>query len=453
MSAESLGNLRKGGIYQYAKDNPVRISDKDYMVRTTEYALYPNRTLEKKMLHTLDVCREVYNRLRNIQVAIIRRYRRQYGKEWTKRLESRHYRIFDDRELSKIARAIVNKNEDMQDIYQQILNDVSKRVYNTFNRYFSDLFKGNNPGYPRFKSENGYDSFTYPQNTGYGFYDKEGKKFRSGSRKGFDRIRLGKIGLLRFGNRFRISGVMKTATVSRTRIGDHYDWKVCIVWRMRSYQEHFMSIENPNETMKSIGIDLGLKNLIALSDGTIVPNDNTYRKKESIVSKLQKRMADIKNNDPDYEGSHKYQSLKRRLSHGYKRWRNHRKDLYHKITSEIVYNHGDIYAEDLNTQKMMRDSNSRTMKKLYRDAAWSTFMTKVEYKAECAGTSVFRVDPRNTSNLCSGCGHMVKKDLSVRIHECPHCDLRLDRDVNAAKEHPKSWPWGSKARSDMKQTE
>ena len=144
-------------------------------------------------------------------------------------------------------------------------------------------------------------------------------------------------------------------------------------------------------------------------------------------------MADIKNNDPDYEGSHKYQSLKRRLSHGYKRWRDHRKDLYHRITSEIVYNHGDIYAENLDILRMMRDSNSKTMKKLYRDAAWSTFMTKVEYKAECAGTSVFRVDPHNTSNLCSRCGHMVRKDLSVRIHECPHCNLKMYRDVNATK--------------------
>ena len=433
MSAESLGNLRKGGVYQYAKDNPIKISDKDYMVRTTEYALYPNRTLEKKMLHTLDVCREVYNRLRNIQVSVIKRYKRQYGMEWTECLKNRHYRIFDDRELSKIARAIVNKNEGMQDIYQQILNDVTKRVYNTFNRYFSDTLKGNNPGYPRFKSENGYDSFTYPQNTGYGFCDKNGKKYEPGSKKGFDRIRLGKIGHLRFGNRFRIPGVMKTATVSRTRIGDHYDWKVCIVWRMRPYQEHFMSIEDPDETMKPIGIDLGLKNLVALSDGIIVPNDNTYRKKESIVSKLQKRISDIENNDPNHDRSHEYQSLQRRLSHGYKRWRNHRRDLYHKSTSEIVYNHGDIYAEDLDILRMMRDSDSKTMRKLYRDAAWNRFMTGLEYKAECAGTSVSRVDPRNTSNLCSGCGCMVKKDLSVRIHECPHCNLRLDRDVNAAR--------------------
>ena len=82
---------------------------------------------------------------------------------------------------------------------------------------------------------------------------------------------------------------------------------------------------------------------------------------------------------------------------------------------------------------MMRDSNSRTIKKLYRDAAWSTFMTRLEYKAECAGISVFRVDPRNTSNLCSRCGNMVRKDPSVRIHECPHCNLKMDRDINAAR--------------------
>ena len=148
MSTENLGYLRKGGIYQYAKDNPVRISDKEYIIRTTEYALYPNRTQENRMLHTLDVCREVYNRLRNIQVAIIRRYRRQYGREWTECLKNRHHRIFDDRELSRIARAIWNKEGWMQDIYQNLLNDVSKRVYNAFNRYFDDLFKGRDPGYP-----------------------------------------------------------------------------------------------------------------------------------------------------------------------------------------------------------------------------------------------------------------------------------------------------------------
>lgn len=433
MTAENLGILRRKGIYRYVEGNPVKVSDKDYFIRTTEYALYPNKTQERKMLHTLEVCREVYNRLRDIQVSIIRRYKRLYGKDWIEHIGSRHYRIYNDRELMGIARAIWNSNGGMQDIYQNILNDVSKRVYNAFNRYFDDLLKGKNPGYPRFKPEGRYDSFTYPHETGYGFHSKSGKKWKPGSKEGFERIRLGKIGHLRFGNRFRIPGVMKTATVSRTRIGDHYDWKVCIVWRMRPYQEHLMSVEEPNRATDPIGIDLGLKNLIAMSDGTRVPNDDTYRSKEGAVSKLQERMAGIRNNDPDYGDSHEYRSLRRRLSHSYKRWRNHRKDLYHKLTSDIAYNHGDIYAEDLDILRMIRDSDSRTMRKLYRDAAWSTFMCKLEYKAECAGTSIYLVDPHNTSNLCSGCGRMVKKDLSVRIHECPHCNLRLDRDVNAAK--------------------
>ena len=88
--------LEKGGIYQYARDNPVKISDKDHIVRTTEYALDPNKTLGKKLVHTLEVCRTIYNSLRNILVAIIRRYKGLYGEDWTEQLESRHYTIFDD---------------------------------------------------------------------------------------------------------------------------------------------------------------------------------------------------------------------------------------------------------------------------------------------------------------------------------------------------------------------
>ena len=56
----------------------------------------------------------------------------------------------------------------------------------------------------------------------------------------------------------------------------------------------------------------------------------------------------------------------------------------------------------------------------------------LSYKAEEAGGRVVKVDPGNTSQVCSRCGAMVEKSLSVRIHNCPHCKLKMDRDVNAA---------------------
>ena len=56
----------------------------------------------------------------------------------------------------------------------------------------------------------------------------------------------------------------------------------------------------------------------------------------------------------------------------------------------------------------------------------------LSYKAEEAGTIIHGVNPAYTSQICSRCGNIVEKDLSVRTHECPYCDLRLDRDINAA---------------------
>ena len=66
------------------------------------------------------------------------------------------------------------------------------------------------------------------------------------------------------------------------------------------------------------------------------------------------------------------------------------------------------------------------------DAGWGAFLTILTYKAACAGRRVIAVNPAYTSQWCSGCGELVEKDLSVRVHTCPHCGLVLDRDQNAA---------------------
>lgn len=66
------------------------------------------------------------------------------------------------------------------------------------------------------------------------------------------------------------------------------------------------------------------------------------------------------------------------------------------------------------------------------DAAWGMFLGVMAYKAEGAGKPFHAVNPRGTSQRCSGCQNVVPKDLGVRLHDCPHCGLILDRDVNAA---------------------
>ncbi len=66
------------------------------------------------------------------------------------------------------------------------------------------------------------------------------------------------------------------------------------------------------------------------------------------------------------------------------------------------------------------------------DAGWNQLIQFTIYKAEYAGKKVVQVDPYHTSQACSECGHIVKKELKDRVHSCS-CGYTEDRDVNAAR--------------------
>lgn len=85
--------------------------------------------------------------------------------------------------------------------------------------------------------------------------------------------------------------------------------------------------------------------------------------------------------------------------------------------------------EDLQIQNMMQNHH---LAKSVSDASWSQLISLTKSKAEYAGKIVEVVNPRNTSQICSNCGQNVPKKLTERIHLCPSCGLKLDRDHNAA---------------------
>ena len=70
--------------------------------------------------------------------------------------------------------------------------------------------------------------------------------------------------------------------------------------------------------------------------------------------------------------------------------------------------------------------------KQVNDASWSSFFHMIRYKAADAGKELVEVNPSGTSQICSRCGEIVKKDLSVRVHRCHNCNLEICRDWNAA---------------------
>jgi len=102
-------------------------------------------------------------------------------------------------------------------------------------------------------------------------------------------------------------------------------------------------------------------------------------------------------------------------------------DFQHKVAKHYVKHYDTICHEKMNCFKSFKGLN-RSM----RDVAWFQFFDILSYKAEEAGRKIVKVPAKNTSQQCSKCGKIVKKDLSVRIHSCPHCELILDRDHNAA---------------------
>ncbi len=101
----------------------------------------------------------------------------------------------------------------------------------------------------------------------------------------------------------------------------------------------------------------------------------------------------------------------------------------YQTSRRMVDQYGTIVFEDLNIKNMQKN---HCLAKSIADVAWNLFITITENKAEEAGSRVILVNPRNTSQMCSGCGMIVKKTLSDRVHTCPHCGLAMDRDQNAA---------------------
>ena len=111
-------------------------------------------------------------------------------------------------------------------------------------------------------------------------------------------------------------------------------------------------------------------------------------------------------------------------------FRDQRRDFWHKLTRDLTDTYSVIALEDL-TLKFM--TANRRLALSAHDASLGEFQQLLQYKAESAGTEVVTVNPAYTSQVCSGCGAVVEKALSVRDHRCPHCGLTLDRDVNAAR--------------------
>jgi putative transposase len=128
-------------------------------------------------------------------------------------------------------------------------------------------------------------------------------------------------------------------------------------------------------------------------------------------------------------GSNGHQRAKFKVAMWHNRIKNTRETTLHQITSKLIRDNGTIVVEDLQIKNMIKNHK---LSKAIADASWGILIHQLIYKAGSAGRSIIKVDPKNTSQNCSGCGVIVKKDLATRVHKCDNCELEIDRDYNAA---------------------
>jgi putative transposase len=295
---------------------------------------------------------------------------------------------------NKLPEWKANKPE-LSDVYSQVLQNAQIRVDLAFKAFWRRCKSGENPGFPRFKGKGWYDSITYPQ---------------SGFRLHPDGVYLSKIDRVKIILHRAVEGAIKTCTVKRTPTGKWFVYFSCETERP----------EPLPKTDRIVGIDLGLITYVQCSDGLKIDKPRFFKQEQRALAQVQKRFSKSKN-------------PKNKLSVAFvhERIRNKREDFCHKASKSIVDKYDFIAHEDLNVKGMLEQ---KKFSKSISDAAWSTLILFLTYKAENAGRIRVAVNPRGTSQRCSQCGAVVSKDLSVRVHHCPHCGFKTSRDLNSALE-------------------
>ncbi|MDD5453889.1 MAG: transposase [Candidatus Ratteibacteria bacterium] len=354
------------------------------MKKTYQFRLYPTKTQEVTLTRTLSTCRHLYNN------ALSER-----RKQATSNTVLRLLQVFpwgkpdwvtkNDQMLSLTE----TKTEHQSEVYTQVLQDVIKRVDRSFKNFFNGF------GYPRFHGRNRYNSFTYPQ---LGFSLNSGK------------LTLSKIGGIKLMQHRKIEGTIKTCTIKK----DIDRWYVTFSCEIES--------PVPVEIKTRTGIDVGLIDLITLSNGEQVKPPKFLRASESKLIQEQRRLNRKK------KGSGKRNRQKIIVAKVHRKIRNQRKDFAHKLSRQLVDSYDLIKFEDLQITNMVQNHH---VAKSISDAGWYQLMNFTDYKAGYAGKFVEFVNPSGTSQTCT-CGFGVAKDLSVRIHRCPSCGLVMGRDQVSA---------------------
>ena len=294
---------------------------------------------------------------------------------------------------------------------------ITKSLFNLDDTY-KKLF--NKPGcYPKYKNK--YNKNIYNTTAIYRNY-----KYKEYCNIELDltnrQIKLPKLKWVKirgYRNIDNINGKIKNATISREPNGKYY---ISILYEM--YDK--VPVIKPRTI---VGIDLGIKKLLTLSDGTTYDNNKYIDKYTKRIKRKQRELSRKE------KGSKNYYKCKKELAILHSKLANARKFYTHKITKDITDEYDIITCEKLKTKEMIIKGKDTKLSSKINDATFSEIIRQFQYKSKYKGKAFYQINTYYpSSQICSRCNTQDKryKDLTKREYKCPKCNLELDRDLNAS---------------------
>lgn len=353
------------------------------ILKAFKYELFPTTEQQQKLNKTFGCVRFVYN--------------------WGLNEKSKAY---TNDKININCFALINKVTELKkqeeyiwlkDVHSQTLQMSLRNLDNAFTNFFKKRAK-----FPNLKKKSHNQSFQYPQ----GVKVNNGKLF------------LPKIGWVDFDNHREILGEIKTVTVNKTPTGKYFVSILC---------DTKLSIPNKKEIKleTSVGVDLGIKNFVILSNSKVFENQKHLTKKLKQLRIEQRKLQRCK------KGSKNREKQRIKVAVIHEKITNQRFDFTNKISYYLTENFDTICMEDLNITGMMKNHN---LAHSIGEQGWGMLNNQLLYKCEWKGKNyiqIGRFEP--SSKRCNHCGYINKElKLSDRVWVCDNCKEEIDRDVNAA---------------------
>lgn len=280
-----------------------------------------------------------------------------------------------------------------------------QRLKKAWERWLIPDKKGKRGGRPRFKKSGELRSFVYP------------------------RVNCPKAGATLINGVLKLSKIGEMPVIMHRPLPNGFVFKTCTIVKKAdgwycsiSMQDESVPESLPLDEVKvSTGIDVGCEKFLTTAQGIAVSVPQFYRKAQGKLARAQRKLA------RQEKGSISWEKQKNRIALLHLHIARCRQEFHYSVAHWLCKQYDLIAFEHLNIRGLARTRLAKSI----LDCAWGAFIQILQAVAVKRGKRTVECDARGTSIECSSCGERVKKDLSIRVHNCPSCHLEIDRDWNA----------------------